>query len=98
MATMEDEDGRFTNARTHSVSIHRVTAEDIGKSCGGLLYTYPDDTRNMVNSRGQIVLRLGGEGNIVYLNDVEAAEELVTYLTAAIHDFHLASIHKSDNQ
>lgn len=88
MAMMKDEDGRFMHDRAVSVSIHAVTAEDIGKSCDGLLYTDPDDTLNMVNSRGQIVLRLGGDSNMVYLNNMEAAEELVNYLTAAIYNIH----------
>jgi hypothetical protein len=66
---------------TVRVSLHRITADDIGHH--GLLYTAPNDARRIVNTQGQIVVKIGDA--TLYFTDTTAVRRLADYLTVAAH-------------
>ena len=69
-----------TLATCRQVSVHGVTADDIGTRFGGLLRTEPTDSR-VQNSRGRMVVPIGELR--LYLSDTTTARRLAEWLTAA---------------
>lgn len=62
------------------VSVHNVTADDIGTRCGGLLRNEPTDLR-VQTAQGQMVVPI--RDLRLFLNDTTVARRLAEWLTAA---------------